>query len=148
MKQQSETLERLSKKPHVKPEIKLVQEETRAESPAITTAIVSSGKVDSVDLKPVEPVLAKKPRHKKERKVEMKKEQKKVSSETASVPEVAPVSPAPEVKKIDLIGKSIDDFNDYIKRNNYGNRIKQENGVAKWVVVDRKSEFSLVITKE
>ncbi|HBB27456.1 TPA: hypothetical protein DCZ36_03095, partial [Candidatus Gracilibacteria bacterium] len=63
-------------------------------------------------------------------------------------PELVPVSQAPEVKKIDLIGKSINDFNDYIKRNNYGNRIKQEDGVAKWVVADRKSEFSLVITKE
>lgn len=152
MKQQSETLERLSRKPHVKSEIKSeikpTQEETRAESPAITTSIVPPGKVDSIELKPVEPVLTKKPRHKKERKVEMKKEQEKVSSVTPPTPENTPVSPAPEVKKIDLIGKSIDDFNDYIKRNSYGNRIKQENGVAKWVVTDRKSEFSLVITKE
>lgn len=152
MKQQSETLERLSKKPHVKseinPEIKPVQGETKTESPAITASIAPPGKVESVELKPVEPVLTKKQKHKKERRVEMKKEQEKISSEIASTPELVPVSQAPEVKKIDLIGKSINDFNDYIKRNNYGNRIKQEDGVAKWVVADRKSEFSLVITKE
>jgi hypothetical protein len=53
----------------------------------------------------------------------------------------------PEIKKIDFIGKSIDDFNAYIQ-SNYPERIKQENGVAKWVVVDRKSEFSLVITQD
>lgn len=41
-----------------------------------------------------------------------------------------------ETKKGGVIGKSINDFNEYIKNNHYNNRIIQKSGFAKWTTID------------